>query len=83
MRDSFASNFCRHRDGSWTCISPATFEVQSGRIQVAAGSRFYPGTILMGFDIAEWLEARYVDASLACDESPLSFVQPSYWTKVP
>ena len=73
MLDSFARNFCRHRDGSWTCISPASCEGPSGRIQVAAGSRFYPGTIFMGFDIAQWLEARHVDLALACDEPTEGF----------
>jgi hypothetical protein len=57
MADPFAKNFCRHRDGSWTCISAATLDGFGGRIEVAAGSRFYPGTIFMGFDVAKWLEA--------------------------
>ena len=58
MPDEFASHFCRNLDGSWTCMSPATLNGPNGRIQVAQGSRFYPGTIFMGFDIARWLEQR-------------------------
>jgi hypothetical protein len=40
----------------------------SGGIQIAGGSRFYPGTILMGFDIAKWLEQRFAEASMECDD---------------
>lgn len=29
-----------------------------GRIQVSEGSRFYPGTRFMGFDLARWLDER-------------------------
>jgi len=67
MSDPFAKHFCRHRDGSWTCISPATMASPAGRIQVAPGSRFYPGTIFMGFDIAHWLEGRYADIAPECE----------------
>ena len=51
----FAKHFCKNPDGSWTCISPATLHTPKGRIQVTAGSRFYPGTRFMGFDLAHWL----------------------------
>jgi len=67
MSDPFAKNFCRHRDGSWTCISAATLDGPNGRIQIAAGSRFYPGTVFMGFDIADWLEARFAEDALECE----------------
>jgi hypothetical protein len=59
MPDDFASHFRRNDDESWTCISPATFDGPTGRVQVATGSRFYPGTIFMGFDLARWLEERF------------------------
>lgn len=45
-----------HSDGSWECTSPVTFSGPHGRVQVAPGSRFYPGTKFMGFDIVEWLK---------------------------
>jgi hypothetical protein len=37
-----------------------------GRIQVAAGSRFYPGTSFMGFDIARWLQQQLDDHAESC-----------------
>lgn len=58
MPDNFISHFCKNHDGSWTCLSDATLDGPGGRIQVAAGTRFYPGTIFMGFDIARWLDER-------------------------
>ena len=71
MPDMFARHFCRHRDGSWTCISPAEMNGPNGRVQVAAGSRFYPGTIFMGFDIAAWLEERYSEHAPSCEDVEL------------
>jgi hypothetical protein len=56
MPDEFSAHFCRNADGSWTCTSPATLNGPNGRIQVTEGSRFFPGTTFMGFDLAEWLE---------------------------
>jgi hypothetical protein len=56
--DEFATHFCRNADGSWTCISDGTFNGPNGRIQVSAGSRFYPGTTFMGFDLAAWLDRK-------------------------
>ena len=64
----FHRAFCRHRDGSWTCIQPATLNTEAGRIQVAAGSRFYPGTAFMGFDLVDWLEAHIDGAAPWCEE---------------
>jgi hypothetical protein len=58
MPDDFASHFCRNEDGSWTCMSAATLHGPTGRVQVTQGSRFYPGTVFMGFDLAKWLEAQ-------------------------
>jgi len=54
--DEFATHFCKNPDGSWTCMSAGTFNGPNGRIQVAPGSKFYPGTIFMGFDLAAWLD---------------------------
>ena len=66
MPDDFASHFCRNPDGSWTCVSPAALQGPNGRVQVTQGSRFYPGTIFMGFDIARWLEARIAGRAGRC-----------------
>lgn len=54
----FIKVFARDPDGAWVCISPATLETASGRIQVTAGSRFAPGTIFMGVDMAAWLDTQ-------------------------
>jgi hypothetical protein len=48
--------FTRDADGAWTCIAPCTLEHPKGRIQVAPGARFTPGTIFMGVDLARWLD---------------------------
>ena len=56
--EELARNFRRKEDGSWTCVSAATFQGPNGRIQVAAGSTFHPGTEFMGVDLAQWLEDR-------------------------
>lgn len=56
MPREFAKHFCRNDDGSWTCTSHATLQCPKGRIQVTEGSRFYPGTHFMGFDVARWLD---------------------------
>ena len=61
--DDFATHFCRNHDGSWTCTSEGTFDGPNGRIQVTPGSRFYPGTMFMGFDLAAWLEVEIQRAS--------------------
>jgi hypothetical protein len=50
-------------------LSAATLDGPNGRIQVIAGSRFYPGTLFMGFELAEWLE-RHADArTKGCDQA--------------
>lgn len=56
MRQHFATHFCKNPDGSWTCTSHTTLPCPKGRIQVTEGSRFYPGTQFMGFDLARWLD---------------------------
>jgi hypothetical protein len=66
MPDRFIAHFCRNPDGSWTCTSAATVETPKGRIQVTEGSRFYPGTSFMGFDLARWLEQGLGDRAQRC-----------------
>lgn len=56
MPREFAKHFRKNADGSWTCMSHATLTCPNGRIQVTEGSRFYPGTQFMGFDVARWLD---------------------------
>lgn len=55
MKD-FLNHFRRGQDGSWTCIAHAEIRHTMGRIQVAEGARFTPGTIFMGVDIVTMLE---------------------------
>lgn len=47
-----------------------TFNGPTGRIQVTPGSRFYRGTIFMGFDVAAWLDTELEDKASEC-ETPL------------
>jgi hypothetical protein len=68
--DPFADHFCRNPDGSWTCTRPGTFDGPNGRIQVARGTRFYPGTIFMGFDVAAWLESELQHLAPECPARP-------------
>ena len=68
--DSFAEHFCRNPDGSWTCTRAGTFDGPNGRIQVARGTRFYPGTVFMGFDVAAWLESELPDRAPECAARP-------------
>lgn len=63
--EAFFRSFCRNADGSWTCVAPATLRHPGGRIQIAEGSRFYPGTVFMGVDLHAWL-----DQLLAADHPP-------------
>jgi hypothetical protein len=53
----FFNSFRRDADGSWTCVSDVTVDHPSGRIQVSAGRKFFPGTLFMGVDLAKWLDA--------------------------
>lgn len=66
--DEFATHFCKNPDGSWTCKSQGTFHGPNGRIQVTAGSKFYPGTRFMGFDLAAWLEEQLRNETQQCGE---------------
>ena len=58
QEDVFSRAFSKSDDGSWTCKEAATLCTPADRIQITTGSRFYPGSTFMGFDLAEWLEAR-------------------------
>jgi hypothetical protein len=49
-------SFVRETDGTWLCIEPAELKLDGGRIQVAVGTRFVPGTRFMGVDVARLLE---------------------------
>jgi hypothetical protein len=42
-------------------------EACHGRIQVTEGSRFYPGTVFMEFDIAGWLEEHLDNRAERCE----------------
>jgi len=53
---NFVRSFVREQDGSWICVQAATLELPAGRIQVAVGTRFTPGTRFMGVDLARLLE---------------------------
>jgi len=64
--EDFRRAFCKGDDGSWKCVEPATLDTPGGRIQVAAGTTFYPGTRFMGFDLVAWLERRLDDSAERC-----------------
>jgi hypothetical protein len=64
MQD-FIKHFARDVDGSWRGLEAAELDSPMGRIQIAAGSRFSPGTNFMGVDLAKWLDEQY-----AKDQSP-------------
>ena len=53
---NFIKHFVRESDGSWRCTSSAELRHILGRIQVAEGTRFVPGTIFMAVDIVRLLE---------------------------
>ena len=55
MRD-LRKDFVRDRDGAWVCVQATELVLPSGRIQVAVGTRFTPGTRFMGVDLARLLE---------------------------
>lgn len=52
----FIKHFVREPSGAWTCVSNAEITTVMGRIQVAEGTRFTPGTIFMAVDIVRLLE---------------------------
>ena len=64
--DEFVDHFCKNADGSWTCMSAGTFNGPTGRIQVTPGSRFFVGTIFMGFDLAAWLDEQLANRAAEC-----------------
>ena len=55
---NFLESFVREQDGAWICIEAATLDLPGGRIQVAVGTRFTPGSRFMGVDIVRLLEER-------------------------
>ena len=61
--EDFLKKFVRHPGGAWECVAPAEFVSPRGRMQVAPGSRFTPGTIFMGVDIARWLDEQQQKAA--------------------
>ena len=54
--EEFLKAFRREPSGTWICIEPTTFEGPNGRIQVAPGTAFAPGSTFMGEDLAKWLD---------------------------
>jgi hypothetical protein len=55
---NLGESFVREQDGAWVCVQAAELQLPSGRIQVAVGTRFAPGTRFMGVDIVRLLEER-------------------------
>jgi hypothetical protein len=55
MRDVIR-HFVREPDGAWTCVAPATLQLDGKRIQVTPGTRFTRGTRFMNVDLAKVLE---------------------------
>ena len=47
-------------------MTAGTFNGPNGRIQVTPGSRFFPGTIFMGFDLAACLEEEIASQAAEC-----------------
>ena len=58
----FIKHFVREAPGIWTCIEPADLLLPQGRVQVAAGTRFTPGSKFMGVELARLLEEQYEQA---------------------
>jgi len=56
--DELLKAFRREPSGTWVCVEPTTFEGPNGRIQVAPGTAFKPGSTFMGADLAKWLDER-------------------------
>ena len=54
--NDFITHFVREPNGAWLCVSNAEITTVMGRIQVAEGTRFTPGTIFMAVDIVRLLE---------------------------
>lgn len=54
--NDFIKHFRRASDGAWLCFSNCEWDGPKGRVQVALGSRFMPGTSFMGIDLAKLLD---------------------------
>jgi hypothetical protein len=53
----FADAFVRNADGSWFCRATVDFIAPNGeRASVTPGVTYRPGKLVMGFDIATWLD---------------------------
>ncbi len=56
------SAFIRDHNGTWTCIQAIALEHPSGLMRLTPGTRFARGTMLMGVDMAGWLDERLGEA---------------------
>jgi hypothetical protein len=56
----FLDAFKRDPDGSWTCVAAAAVQLAEGRIEVTPGTRFAPGTQILGVEPATLLEREAV-----------------------
>ena len=54
--EAFFRAFRQNADGSWACVTAATYEGPHGRIQVTPGSTFTRGTMFMNVDLARMLD---------------------------
>ena len=52
----FLDAFVRQPGGAWVCVDHISFEGPHGRMEVARGSVFTPGTTFMCVDVAAWLD---------------------------
>ena len=68
--EDFITHFIREPDGAWRCLSFAEVRIPSGRIQVAEGTRFVPGTVFMGMDIVKYLDEEFERLSPERHSSP-------------
>ena len=57
--DQFVKNFAREAPGVWACMTWATLELPSGRVQIAPGTRLTRGTLYMGVDLAKFLDDEF------------------------
>jgi hypothetical protein len=57
---NFVDAFTRDPDGSWICVRAASVELAEGRIAVTPGTRFAPGTRILGVEPAALLEREAV-----------------------
>lgn len=61
-------HFTRDASGRWTCIKRAVFDLPTGRIEVARGTRLVRGTKFMGVDLARYLDELHDAASPSDDQ---------------